>query len=82
VSVEAAKDKEPSSATDFESATALGASFTSVTVTLNVATLLSTVPSFALNVKLSEPLKFAPGLYVRLGAVPLSVPLEGPDTIV
>ena len=35
---------------------ATGASFTGVTVMLTVATLLSSVPSFVLNVKLSGPL--------------------------
>ena len=82
VNVEAAKVSTPSSATDLESATAVGASFTSVIVRLKVATLLSTVPSFALNVKLSVPLKFAFGVYVRLALLPLRTPLVGPETIV
>ena len=37
-------------------ASATGASFTAVTVMLTVAAAESTVPSFALNVKLSGPL--------------------------
>ena len=78
---EAGKLREPSSATDLESATAVGASLTSVIVRLKVAVLLSTMPSFALNVKLSEPLKFAFGVYVRLGPEPLRTPFVGPETI-
>ena len=40
----------------------LGASSTGLTVTVTVAVLESTVPSFALNVKLSVPEKFSDGV--------------------
>ena len=46
---------EPSSATVAVSALAVGASFTSVTVTETVAGAESTEPSLATNVKLSGP---------------------------
>ena len=53
----------PSSATVADWATAVGASFTGVTVIETVAaTVESTVPSFTLKVKLSEPLKFELGV--------------------
>src|SRR5687767_7591035 len=57
---------------------ALGASFTEATLIATVATFDGFAPSSALKVKLSLPLKFAAGVYVRLGAVPLNVPWLGP----
>ena len=51
-----------------------------VTVIEIVAAALVSVASLAVNVKLSAPLKFRSGVYVRLGATPLSVPLLGPLT--
>ena len=42
-----------------------------------VAAALVSVPSLTVNVKLSAPLKFASGVYVRFGATPMSVPLPG-----
>ena len=47
----------PSSATVSASSTATGASFTAVTVMLTVATFESAVPSFAVYVNVSTPLK-------------------------
>ena len=61
-------------------ASATGAWFTCTTVRLTVAAAESTVPSFALNVKLSGPLYPAAGVYVRFGATPLSVPCVGAVT--
>src|SRR5438445_3859614 len=58
-----------------------GAWLTWVTVRLTVATFESTVPSFALNVKLSGPEYSAAGVNVRFGAVPLNVPCAGPATM-
>ena len=49
----------PSSATVSASSTATGASFTAVTVMLTVATFESAVPSFAVYVNVSTPLKSA-----------------------
>ena len=46
--------------------TATGASFVALTAIVTVAVLESAVPSFALYVKLSLPLKFAAGVYVAL----------------
>ena len=45
-----------------------------------VAVFESAVPSFALNVNESDPLKPAAGVYVRFGAVPDNVPCVGPET--
>jgi len=53
-----------------------------VTVIEIVAAALVSVASLAVNVKLSAPLKFRFGVYVRFGATPLSVPLPGPVTTV
>ena len=58
-----------------ESLTATGESFTGVTVSVTVTTAESAWPSFALYVKLSVPLKFATGVYVKLpSALSVSVP--------
>src|SRR5439155_143076 len=56
---------------------ATGASFTFVIVIVTVATADVSEPSFTLKVKLTVPKKFVAGVYVRLGAVPLNVPLAG-----
>ena len=42
-----------------------------------MAMLLSTIPSLALKVKLSEPLKPATGVYVKFGVVPDKAPCAG-----
>ena len=62
---------------------ATGARFTGgagFTVIDTVAVFESALPSFALNVNESDPLKPAAGVYVRFGAVPDNVPCVGPDT--
>src|SRR5207302_9723890 len=59
---------------------ATGAWLTCTTVMLTVAAAESTVPSFALNVKLSGPKYPAAGVYVTVGATPLSVPCAGAVT--
>ena len=51
-----------SSVTATDCASATGASFTPVTVIETAAKLESTVPSLALKIKLSLPLKFALGV--------------------
>ncbi len=51
-----------SSLPEADPSVATGASFTGVTVRLTLATLLSSKPSLALKLKLSEPLKFADGV--------------------
>src|SRR2546425_502565 len=72
---------EVSSAVVALSLFATGASLTAVTVRVTVATLLSAVPSLALYVKLSVPLKLAAGLYVNEPfALRVSVPWIGPLT--
>src|SRR6185295_4482248 len=60
---------------------ATGVSFTGDTVIDTVAMLESTVPSFALNVKESEPLKLSAGVYVRFDPVPVRVPEDGELTM-
>ena len=67
--------------TEYSSSFATGASFTGLTVTSIVAVLLSVVPSFTLNVKLTGPsvgvLELSGGLYVTSpveGLNPVSVP--------
>jgi hypothetical protein len=52
-------------------------SFTGVTVIETVAGAESTVPSLTVKVKLSGPLKFAAGVYIRFGASPDYVPWAG-----
>src|SRR5581483_530618 len=44
---------------------------------VSVAGLESTVPSFAVKVKLSEPVKPAAGVYVKFGATPVKLPCAG-----
>ena len=61
--------------------TATGASFIGLTLILTVAILESIVPSLTLKVKLSSPLKFSFGIYVRFGTIPLSFPYCGCETI-
>ena len=56
---------------------AVGRSLVGVTVIDTVAAALVSEPSLTVKVKLSEPLKFASGVYVTFGAVPESVPLPG-----
>ena len=73
-------DDRGDSAVVTAAASAVGASFVAATVIVTVAAGESTVPSLAVYVKLSAPLKSAPGVYVKLGAVPLSDPLAGPAT--
>src|SRR5687768_8820945 len=51
-------------------------------VMLKVASFELSVPSFAVNVKLSAPFSFAFGVYVRFGAVPLRMPFVGALVIV
>ena len=52
-----------------------GTSLTELTVIVTVAAALGKPSlSVARNVKLSKPLKFEAGVYVRLGAVPVNVP--------
>ena len=65
--------------TDTDAAT--GASLTAETLIDTVAMFESTVPSLALNVNESGPLKLALGVYVTLGAVPVSTPCAGCATI-
>ena len=62
-------------------ALASGASFTGVTVRLKVAVFEVTSPSLTVKVNESLPLKSAFGVYVRLGAVPLSEPCAGVPTL-
>ena len=40
---------------------------------------LLVLPSLTRKVKLSSPLKLAPGVYSKFGAVPLRLPFVGPD---
>src|SRR4051794_24359902 len=63
------------------SATATGASFTSVTVMLIVYSAEVVVPSLIEYVNESVPAKFAFGEYVRLGAAPVSTPFAGVLTV-
>jgi hypothetical protein len=60
---------------------ATGGSFTAVTVIVTVAGAEVSEPSLTVNVKLSGPLKLRLGVYVTLGALPVSDPLEGPLAI-
>ena len=63
------------------SSVATGASLTAATVIVTVATFESSLPSLALYEKLSLPLKFADGVYVKLPfALSASVPWAGPVT--
>ena len=63
------------------SAVKTGASLTEVIVIETVAGAESTVPSLTLKVKLAAPVKLAVGVKVRFGAVPLSVPFTGWETM-
>jgi hypothetical protein len=55
----------------------VGGSLTAVTVIEMVAGEELDNPSFARKVKLSAPKKFAAGMYVRSGGVPVREPLDG-----
>ena len=59
----------------------IGASLTAAMVIVTVEVLLSPVPSLALKVKVSVPLKLVSGVYVTVESVKLVVPLDTSDTI-
>ena len=60
----------------------VGASFTALTVTVTVLVAESTVPSLALNVKVTTPLALAAGVNVTLlPAIVPSVPVAGSKTM-
>ena len=66
-----------SSTTVLDCGSAIGTSLTEATEMLTSASSESTKPSLTRKLKLSLPLKFSTGVYVRVGAVPESVPCEG-----
>jgi hypothetical protein len=79
---EAGKESGVSSCVAFSSAPATGASLTSVTVIVTVEMLECSDPWLARKVKLSVPLNSGAGVYSMVGPMPVSVPCEGPLTMV
>ena len=70
-----------SSSVDAVSSSVVGASLTAAMVIVTVEVLLSPVPSLALKVKVSVPLKLVSGVYVTVDPERLVVPLEASLTM-